>query len=524
MAARNRSSRVQVVEWDTVGPCLQSYENTAFGAGRLGLDYTDNMDSRWDVLVLGPQINTVDCGAAGGTAANSNSIALSEGMNGTKYFYVGRGTKWAKIQASNMTLISDGTETATAQRVTGMLYTKNAAGTEEIAVFLASGTYQVITTVSGGATDTFSANNETIANRVGNYGWPGNTIIGAGGQVIRHNVLTGSVGMDASAWQTRATVVGPNYTPTSIALDSDKIIIGTSNGPLYFDNDFQEFRFLIEEIANDPDTYPHNCRAMTTWFPLGVMIPTRKGLRWFRNGIGAPCGPEVYQQNNSPVQGYFTALWGGENWLYGAIYNPSDDLTYIVAGRPPRAGEPFQEHSMTWYPLAKLASGIECEFLRNIERYGGRDRETVVGGYDDDVLWFTLGNVAREIDDANYRFATAGDAYFTEMRRENHRDIYPAWFEFETDDCSSSQTVTLSVSVNGGTYEQIGSAAASDGWHRFKVSASEGIRGWRIKPKLSFATGSTSASPKVIGKLRMGYYTEPREIDSEVAEGDTDGR
>lgn len=506
-----QNGKVYSATWETTGPSFLSNEDTRYGQGRLGIDYTLNMDSRWSVLCLGPLINTLNLTPAGGTAANTNGIALSEGMNATKYIYLIRGTKWAKVQASNMTLISNDTETALAERATGILYTKNAAGTEEISVFMNGTAYRVITTVSAGATDTHSANNETIINRAGNYGWPGNTILAGGGQVIRHNVLTGSVGMDASAWQTRATLVGESLVITSVVLDGDKVLVGTNNGPYYFDNDFRDFRPLIQEISTDPDNKA--CSAMTTWFPVGVLVNLKKALYRTKNSVGSSCGPEVYPANESPIQGYFTALWGSERWLYGALYNPGTDKTHILAGHVPTEGEPFQDKLLSWFPIATLGDGVECEALRDIETYGGRANATMVGGHDDDLFWFTQGRLAREIDDANYLFSPSGSAYFTELRRERHLDKYPVGLELETTGCDAGKTVTVYMAADGGSYEQVGSPITTNGIQRIHIPAGDNFHGSRLKIRVDAVTDSSSSSPKVLPGMTLFFRMAEREID-----------
>ncbi len=56
---------LQVAEWQISGPALLSVEEIASGAGFLGIDYTDNCDSRWwPDLMLGPAINVVSLAAA----------------------------------------------------------------------------------------------------------------------------------------------------------------------------------------------------------------------------------------------------------------------------------------------------------------------------------------------------------------------------------------------------------------------------------------------------------------------------
>lgn len=501
-----------VAEWQVDGPAFQSVEDTRFGNGRLGIDYTDNCDTRFNCLCLGPLINTVNLGAAGGTGTNAIGAALSNGMNATKYIYVIRGTKWAKVQASDMTLLSDDSETALSEAATCILYVKSASA-EEIAIGMAGTAYQVITTVSTGATDTDSANDDSVLRRIMDYGFPSNAILGANGATIYHNVVTGTVDMDDPTWVERTVITGPSITVNSFALDGTSVVIGTNEGLVYFDNEFEEFRIAFPEIAADDD----NCKQMKTWTPMGVIVPLSDGIRVWKNGQTWPIGPETYPSNESPVQGRCTAVQGTARWLYLVLKNPGTDEAYLCATRPPRPSDPFQGQPLAWYPIATLTN-TDSEFLLDIGKYGGRTSPTMIGGHEDDMLWFTMGRIAHEIDDSAYRFASTGTAFLTELRRHPHHYVEPLWFELETSGCDANKTVQIAVSADGGDYENQGSAITTNGFQR--VPPSFDIRGGRIKPKITLATNSSSASPKVTGRLRMGYRVVNRPVDGEYLEGE----
>lgn len=496
-----------VVEWEVHGAALNAQEPT--DGGRLTVSFTENVDTRFhEYAMLGPLVNTVDCSPAGGTTANANGAALSHGMNATEYLYVTRGTKWAKIQMSNFSLISDGSETALSEKATDILYTESSNGTEEISIGMAATEYQVITAVSGGVTDTHSANNDGQVCRVfGRMGGEASKprIAGANGQKILQNTLQDSVTMDSPTWQIRATFPG-DITPTSIALDGTFWIPGTDEGPYYLNNDFQVFTPLIPEIGKDED----NCRIQKQYTFMGLLQGLTTGTR-VQNAVtsGQSVGPEVFETNSSPIQGRMTGFAATERWGYMALHNDVDGDTYICAIRPRQFGA-WHNKPLSFYPLIKLTS-TACEFMAFTDKAGGRTNPTMVGGSDDDVIWFTLGRIANEYEDGNYQFASSGAWYGTEMTRERLYDKNPKVFELETEGCDSGKTVTVKLKVDGEDAVRCGSPITKNGLQRVKVPTR--LQGRRFQPVLEFATDNSSQSPKVRGALRMKYDRYPVEVD-----------
>lgn len=503
-------------EWVLDGPHLFSYEDER---GVLSTSYGINIDTRFGDLRLGPLVTTITCTAAGGTVANTECFETSHGMNAAKFLYGARGTKWAKITMSTMALASDDTEGAMGARVTSLLYTKNAAATEEIAVGLVSGTYQVITTVGAGATDTDSAGNEALA--VAIFGRGTDRIVGLSGQTVRGNILTGTVGMDASAWATVATITGDGFTPTGFALDGPFWIIGTNEGPYMLDEVTRDFFPLIEEIS--PGTYV--CHSMCTYFPLGVIIPVGYGLRYSRYGNGESIGVEQFATNTSPVMGEYRAAAGGLRWLYTSVYNAQDDRTYIVAGRMRQAMDPHG-NLISWYTIAQLGAGIECDALKVIDPgESARTNPILVGGSDSNVWWATLGRMTREPYDGNYVYAASGTWYGTEMRRNPGmiKDLVRA--EFYTAGAAAARTITLGFAIDGttttltGTLDHSGGATLngavdSNGYQNILfVDNSNARHSWAsgrfIAPQLVFATNTSATSPVVQGMLKVSYYERP---------------
>lgn len=517
--------------WRLDTPNFLSYEDSEDRPGLLGVEWCDRCDNRWaDRIVLGPHIHTIDCGAAGGTAANTNGFALSHGMNATKFIYAIRGTKWAKIKASDMSLVSDGSETELAEAATCILYTKNGAATGEISVGMANTAYRVITAVGNTTTDTHSANNESKKMRILALGTPAGVVVGLRGdaQTVEQNDISDTATMDASAWEDRLTISGETFDFSGFAVLNGVWLIGTTNGPYYFDNELADARPLIEEIANTfegPSGAFQNCDQMGNWSFAGVLIPLEGRLRlMFSSSEGESVGPEAFDRyNRSPVSGQVTAIWGSREWLYIMVRNAVDDKTYLVAGHPreqDRPGTTWHRNFISWYVIGRLADGIESHAGKDIGYYGARTNPTQVMGYDDDVAYFLEGRVPFFPEDSNYHYETAGTAYFTELRRFPLSTKRIDALTVETSNCNASRTVTFSASVDGGTtWVQIGAPIVSNGVHRLFPNEEDVFEGRRIKLKAVFA-GEHTSSPALIDRVVMHYRRKALRIDDQVLEAE----
>ena len=515
-------------EWTPWGPAFLTEEQGDIG--KLGVDYSDNVDTRWErQAMLGPLLNVLDCGAAGGTAANTNGFAVaptSMQANGP-YLYAIRGTKWAKIKLESgttaLSLTSTGAETALAEAATSILYTRNAAGTEEISIGMRNTPYRVISAVGTGNTDTHAVNSAPyggtyatiIAKAASSSAYRDIAILGrnlstnTAENVVAMVTLAGTAKMANTAAVVRATIAGEPIKFTGFALDSDKWLIGTSNGPYYLDSTFQEFRPLIEELDNDV----RHCAQMGVWGALNssVIIPLYRGVRVSKNLSGRSIGPGIFVENGSPLQGNVSAFTSSERWGYFTIHNSVTDKTWICAARPSFETD-WHKYPISFFPIIKLPDGIESDSSYWVGTQGGRTLPMVAVGYDDDVAWFDEGRTDRFIDDTSYKYASSGTLYLTKMKRqpEAYKDIM--WFDIETAGCDSgNETVTLSVVVtdrygNESTI-QIGAPIASNGIHRLRVPIDSPINMARdIKPKIDFARGNTTTnSPKLVAKVRMAY-------------------
>lgn len=454
---------------------------------------------------------TVVCAAT----PNANGMAVQQDSTGVRWLYVIRGRDVVKVRVLDLALQS--TVTTVAEEATGILATITPSGAREVAIAMNGTTYHVITTVGTyGTADTASANNESKQYRVLGQGGA-SRVYGLKGQVVDSNILTASVGMDASGWQNLSTVVGRELVPTGFAQDGDIAVFGYDRGPYYISEFTRELVPLIDEIGPSMD----NCRGMTTWSLLGVVIPLQHGLRYFKNGYSASFGPERWTRNNSPVQGFFTAVVGSEKELWGAYFNPTTGDTYLLQGVPRREGDPHSE-PVSWYGIATF-SGKRCDVLLDLEGLGGRSRPTLVGGYGTNMFYLDKGRTPRWFDDPNVRFHNdVADWYGTRMRRhpELIKDLEAV--EYDTDDTYSGgvlANISVSFDVDGATATPL-SASAGDGHKRLPFSLAgvpaANSSGRRIKPHVAFAvTGAATATPKLIGPLVL-YYRERPEMLPEL--------
>lgn len=485
----------------------------------MGVDYTQNADTRFEGLCTnGPLINTIDLSAVGGTTADANGAALSNTMNATKYIYIIRGTDPARVQASNMAVTDPGISLAEA--ATSIIYTKSADGTELISLGMDNTVYRNITVIVPAGSDTTTAEAQII--RIFGYGGSDSGVgriagLGRSGaantamNTVRRNTLSGTVTMDAPNWVTVATFAGEAVVFTGFQLDGIFWIIMTDNGPYFLDANFAEFRPLIDEIAPNIE----NGRGSSVWSYLGVIAPGQRATRFIKNLDGYAIGPTRFLGNTSPAQGFTTATCGSERWLWWAEYNPITADTTIMAARP-RQPDDNHNQPLSFYTLATF-DNLRCNFLMDIDTYGGRDNPTLIGGYGSNAFYITQGRLTRDLDDTNYRYASFGYVYLTELRRNPHTDKYIDYIELETRNCDANNSVTIEVEVDGsGTYIPIGYSIDTNGFHRLKVGNGETVKGRRFKPRIAMLANASTSAPQVIGSLTVFYREETHYHDDVI--------
>lgn len=444
------------------------------------------------------------------SAPTTKGMAISQDSTGVKWLYPMRGRDVAKVRVLDLALVNPVSLITLAEEPTSILATVSPGGTYEVSLAMNGAAYRVITPATFGTADTESANNESKQYRILGQGGV-ERIFGLKGQLVENNILTsGGVTMDASSWANVTTIVGREVVPTGFAMDGNTAIIGTDRGPLYIDEPTRRLVPLIDEIGPNLD----NCRGMTTWSLLGVVIPLQKGLRYFRNGYSASFGIERWTNNGSPVQGFVTGIAPSEKDIWVSLYNPVTGDTYLMVGLPRRDTD-RHENPVSWFTIATF-TGMRSDCLLDLDGYGGRSRPTLVGGYGSNLFWLDKGRTPRWFDDDLARFASGpGTWYGTELRRDPEliKDLEAVEYDVEnTYDGSILASIGVSFDVDGTT---VSPAVVGGDGHRRERFTSAGVpvaaaSGRRIKPSVTFAvTGAATVTPKLIGPLVLYYHERP---------------
>lgn len=507
--------QLREAEWQVWGPNLCSYETED---GYLGVDYGDDVDTRWEgAAYLAPARTAVTLTTnPTGTPANTNCSAFITGPSSVRYMYVGRGTKPAKVRVSDFTVMGEGAAAIT-ERITSMVQTRNAAGTEEISLGMAATAYQVITTVAAPTSaDTYSANDESIINRIMYVGR--DRVFGMTGQLLRGNILSGTTTMDASAWNTVATFAGESITPTSMAMDGKLLIVGTSNGPYILDSEDGSFFPYMPGL----DQHSNACKQMCEWPGKGVLIPLQTGLVLSRFGDVQAIGVERFKANTSTVQGIPVAVAVTSTDAFAqVVYNPVTANYWLIESRPREAGD-WHNKPFSHYVIGNLSTTAVEHMTWVGTGDGARTQPALVVGQSSNMLYINYGRTNRHPDDSGYTYATSGTLYLSEMRREPGliKDIVAA--EFYTGGSTANLTIQAAYSPDGASYINIGAAQTTNGWHR--VLAISGVdplavtpttnSGYFIKPKLVFASNTSASSPRIVGKLKLQYRVRPTMINT----------
>lgn len=503
--------QLREAEWKVWGANFASYEDDS---GYLGVDYGSDVDTRWEgACYLAPARTSVTLTTnPAGTPANTNCTAFITGPSSVRYMYVGRGTRPAKVRVSDFTVMGEGAA-ALAERITSAVQTRNAAGTEEISFGMAATAYQVITTVAAPTSnDTYSANDESIINRIMYVG--ADRVFGMTGQVLRGNVLSGTVTMDASAWNTNATFAGETITPTSMAMDGNLLVVGTSNGPYMFDSERGTFFPLMDGL----DQHSSNCKEMKTWPGKGVLIPTQTGLILERYGDCVSIGIERYKANTSTVQGIPVAIAVTATDAFAmVVYNPVTANYWLVEGRPRETGD-WHDKPFSYYVMGDLSTTAVEHMTWAGTQDGARTQPALVVGQSSNMLYINYGRTNRHPDDSGYTYRTSGTLYLTELRREPHlrKDIIGC--SFYAGAATGNLTIQPAVSLDGAAYVNIGSSSVqTTGYQRVLFVDSNEIpvtgSGFHIKPKIVFASNTASSSPRIDGKFKLHYKVRPTMIN-----------
>lgn len=214
------------------------------------------------------------------------------------------------------------------------------------------------------------------------------------------------------------------------------------------------------------------------------------------------------------IDGFPTAVkFIGEN-LFVAYLTTAGD-TYIFRGTfgPDTAGTGRPE----WFTFYKL-SQVSCF---GIGMTSLRTNPTLLVAEDDDYAWFTLGRRGRDIADANYVFDVGGGTWYgSTMMRGAGKLINVRGGKFFTENCDANNTWQLAVSMDEGSYVNVGSAVITDGLQ--SVIPTDGasppvplstVSGSYLKSKLTQVAASSTAPPQLRGFLDIEYDERPETIE-----------
>lgn len=506
--------------WKLCSPALNGYQSNP--GAPLTVSYSLAVDCRWNDLVLGPLLTDISCATAtDGTLTNVRAGAFTEGIShgtGAEKLVLGRGTKPAIIDLATRANVADGSFAGFSSAVTDMIYTKAADATEEVAFALDANIYQVGTVFPNTGSFTASANDESNIFRVFGKGASTSTSIGvaygmgkgAGSveNLIRSNILTGTVHMDASAWATRATVSGEPITFTGMVAVGDQFIVCTSNGPYLLNDIYQRFEPLMPELDNNAN----NGKNAFSWSALGAFVPSTTGLRLFRSIYDSESvGPEVYLSNSSPIKGRMTAGWATARWAYVVFYDAINDDSWICAARPSEQGD-WTTNPVAYFPIARLHN-LDCEFGAFAGQKGSQTQPTHYVGQDSNAGWFTDGVTDQRPDDTNVTYASTGTVYGTELRLSSSVKLKSLGFMSGSCTTANFLTPTIGYMDSNGVQQTVALApVTTNGWQQLDLSRydintrdasgmGDGVRWFHVE--IAFTTGTATQTPKVLNEGRV---------------------
>ena len=499
------------------GTHLGSIEDIRGGMGPLGASYANGVDTRYDDTCMTPLLTAIDLsgsdaagGGSVGTPATARSFAYTNTMNAPDKLVVARGTKLGAVRLDTRVSILNGTAEGAGvpytADVTHLHYTKSAGGTQEISICFDDVIYRVMTDIPETGGYTATANNQSHKYRImGDAGSDAAATVVAGlgraagtpQNVVYSNTLSGSTTMDASAWQSRATL-GNDVVFTGFALDGRFWLVCTNDGVYFLDGDGQRYRPQQDELPTDPNNNQGFGTQSISFLGPGVLNPTIDGLRLSQGLNSRSVGVEMYMTNTSPVTGRYGHPGASAKWGYMPIYNTVTGESYIMAFRPRQPGD-AHDQPLSWYVLYELDS-LESKFATFAGFRGGVTSPTVYIGAGANVRWFTEPLTQRPWDDTNMSFGVAGTLYGTMLRRSQDKGKKPEHVTLETAGCTSANTIAVDlVFVDRNGVEQTvrcGAPVTKNGRHRLSVPPmADGVVSFY--PKISMVGGGGNATPRL---------------------------
>lgn len=211
--------------------------------------------------------------------------------------------------------------------------------------------------------------------------------------------------------------------------------------------------------------------------------------------------------------GRHTAIHEYREDLLDAVLTPAGH-THLLRGVFNPRNAPGQPD---WYPFAYEASTeVHSIFGTSVPT-----NPTVVWGSGTNLAYVTRGRGGSDIFDSNYRFSVAGGTWFgTTLMRDQHMMKNVRLARFATENLVSSDSWQLAVSVDEGSYVNVGSSVTSDGYQVVRpVSGGvplATVDGHAIKPRLTQVaggSGSNTSPPQIRGTLEITYDERPDRIE-----------
>ena len=307
-------------------------------------------------------------------------------------------------------------------------------------------------------------------------------------------------------------VSDPLSQPTGIFTIGEYMVLGHERGANSFTQSGKPKR-LLEAVKDFPSANnASSADALWGW----LYIATELGLFAINveASVANPVGPGEGlrgQGFEGPVDGYPTAVKAFKDSLWVAYVTTGCD-TYVFRGvfgrETPSGGRP------EWFAFRKL-DGVACYA---IGATAGRTNPTLVVSEDSEISYYTLGRRGRDIADGNYRFDIGGGEWHgTTMMRAAGKLANVRAARFFTENCDAENTWQLAISIDGGSYVDVGFPTQSGGLQTVRpVSGTTPlttVRGSTFKPRLTQTADEETSPPQIRGFLDITYDERPETVE-----------
>lgn len=240
---------------------------------------------------------------------------------------------------------------------------------------------------------------------------------------------------------------------------------------------------------------------------------TALGLRALTGSTDDPVGIGEAMEEFEGHDGSPTAVFPYAGQLLVA-YETSGGDVYVYRSKKRKDDSPL---APPLYPVAYLAS-TSCKAI--FSTFTPTNPELVFGN-GTNAFRITQGRGGRYDLDSNYTYSVGGGTWFgTTYDADPHLLKTIRLFRFKTENMVSGDSWTMAVSVDDGSYVNVGSAVTADGYQTLRpVSAGSpqtNVSGRHFKPRLTQVaggSGSDTAPPLIRGTVEMEYDERPEEVE-----------